>query len=156
AGRTTTEVDARRSGRPTVQRMFVDTQTGLLLGRRVFDENGRPLRSLEFTSITIGPAAGTVDHPRVRAKEAPELREIPAGCRAPETAGGGYTLVAKARLAGGGVQLTYSDGLFTASIYEQRGELDWDGLAPGAEDTAIAGHDARRWTEAGVDVIVWE
>jgi len=123
-----------------VQKLFVDTQTGLLLRREVRDARGRTERSLEFKTLTIDGGVHALDEPGVRRKEAPSLRSVPDGYRAPSQPGAGYVLVSKARDPAGGVQLSYSDGLFTISIYEQRGELDWSGLAKGGTTQTIAGH----------------
>jgi sigma-E factor negative regulatory protein RseB len=155
AGRPTTAVVASRR-QAVVQRLFVDTTTGLLLGREVRDVDGRTRRSLEFTSITIGGGPRSLDQPGIKSHEAAPLHRVPAGYRAPRSPGGGYVLVSKARNPGGGVHLTYSDGLFTISVYEQRGELDWGGLAKGGTSETIAGHATRHYAEPGADVIVWE
>ena len=55
-----------------------------------------------------------------------------------------------------GVQLVYSDGLFSVSVLEQRGELDWDAMPHGGTDTSVDGARARRYAEPMGDVIVWE
>jgi sigma-E factor negative regulatory protein RseB len=154
AGRPTTEVVASRPGRGVAARLYVDTQTGLLLGREVLDASGRVRRSVQFTTITVG-ATQAVDQPRARPKDAARLRSLPDGYRAPAQLGG-YELVGRGRQPGGGVQLVYSDGLFTATVYEQRGQLDWSDLAAGGSHETIAGHDVRRYTEPGADVVVWE
>ena len=156
AGRPTMLVDAARGSYGVVQRLFIDTQTGLLLGRDVRDSRGNTLRSLEFTSIAIGGGPHALDQPGVPGRVADAVRTVPKGYRAPERPGGGYVLVSKAAVPDGGVQLSYSDGIFSISIYQQRGKLDWGGLASGGTTTDIAGHHARRYVEPGADVIVWE
>ena len=51
---------------------------------------------------------------------------VPSGYEAPSTPSG-YVLVGRSRHPNG-VELLYSDGLFTVSVLEQRGEVDWNGL----------------------------
>ena len=51
--------------------------------------------------------------------------------------------------------LYYSDGLFTASVFEQQGELDWDALPSGGDDTRLADTRTRVYHEPSGDVAVW-
>ncbi|MET0420605.1 MAG: hypothetical protein ABW073_02780, partial [Acidimicrobiia bacterium] len=88
-------------------------------------------------------------------RTATAVREVPSGYHAPATAGAGYTLLSRSR-HDDGVHLVYSDGLFTVSITEQRGELDWDSMPSGAAATDVDGVHARRYSEASGDVLVWE
>ena len=55
-----------------------------------------------------------------------------------------------------GVLLFYSDGVFTASVFEQQGELDWSALPGGGTDTQLADTRTRTYHEASGDVAVWE
>jgi hypothetical protein len=151
AGRPTTTVVASRRATGVVQKLTIDTATGLLLARQV-RSGGHLERSLQFTSLSVGagPSAAKPERSSSNASSA-----VPDGFRAPREPGAGYVLVATKR-AGGGVELSYSDGLFTVSIHEQRGALDWDSLPAGGTDFTFGGHQARRYTEPGDDVIVWE
>lgn len=151
AGRPTTTVVASRDATGVVQKLALDTATGLLLARVVRDADGQIQRSLQFTSLTVGAGPS-------RAKSGTSssaTKDVPDPYRAPHEPGGGYVLVATAR-GRGRVQLSYSDGLFTISIHEQRGALDWDALPAGGTSLELAGHQARRYVEPGEDVIVWE
>ena len=107
-------------------------------------------RSSRRSSVGAGPSTAKSERSSSTASSA-----VPDGYRAPREPGGGYVLVATKR-GKDGVQLSYSDGLFTVSIHEQRGALDWDALPAGGTSFEIAGHQARRYTEPGDDVIVWE
>jgi hypothetical protein len=42
------------------------------------------------------------------------------------------------------------------SVLEQQGELDWDALPRGGVGTEVDGNRARRYSEPGVDVVLWE
>ena len=134
-----------------VQKLAIDTQTGLLLAREV-RSGGRLERSLRFTSLTVGAGPSTTSSER---SSSTATSAVPDGYRAPREPGGGYVLVAT-KLGKDSVQLSYSDGLFTVSVREQRGALDWGSLPAGGTSFEIAGHQARRYTEPGDDVIVWE
>ena len=151
AGRPTTTVLASRSATGVVQKLAIDTQTHLLLERQVLDD-GRLERSLKFTSLTVGAGPSVA---KAEGSKSTASTSVPEGFRAPRDPGGGYVLVAS-RLQHGGVELSYSDGLFTVSIHQQRGALDWDSLPAGGTTFEIAGHQARHYTEPGDDVIVWE
>ena len=52
--------------------------------------------------------------------------------------------------------LFYSDGVFTASVFEQQGDLDWGALPGGGSDTQLADTRTRTYHEASGDVAVWE
>jgi hypothetical protein len=151
AGRPTTTVLASRDTTGVVQKMAIDSETHLLLEREIRDR-GRLERSLKFTSLTLGAGPSAA---KSGGTSATATRAVPDGYRAPREPGGGYVLVAT-RLQRGGVQLSYSDGLFTVSIHEKLGALDWDALPEGGTSFEIAGHQARHYTQPGGDVIVWE
>jgi sigma-E factor negative regulatory protein RseB len=53
------------------------------------------------------------------------------------------------------VLLFYSDGIFTASVFEQRGTLDWSALPEGGSDTRLAGTRTRTYHDPSGDVVVW-
>jgi sigma-E factor negative regulatory protein RseB len=157
AGRPTTIVEALRRSGTAALRLYLDTQTGLLLEREVLDTQGRVLRSLAFTSIAIGTPPAPIDEPPVASnRQAPTLASIPAGYHAPSEIGGNYELVGKVKRPGGGIVLTYSDGMFSASVTEQKGELDWGSLPAGGTDATIADHEVRKYSTSGGDVIIWE
>jgi hypothetical protein len=115
------------------------------------------VRSLAFTAIAIGAPAAPVDEPAgASARTATPLTTIPDGYHAPSQLGGGAELVAKAKRPGGGIVLTYSDGIFSTSVTEQKGELDWGSLPAGGTDATVAGHHVRKYATPGADVIIWE
>jgi hypothetical protein len=153
AGRPTTVVVATRSDGTPAQRLFVDDDTGLLLGREVLGPNGRVERAVLFDAIAVG-IAGTVDTPRVGTAQAPRLSSLPSGYRAPSSTAG-YELVTRSRHPDG-VLLFYSDGLFTVSVFEQQGELNWSALPNGGTTGDVAGTRSRAYREPSGNVLVWE
>jgi hypothetical protein len=153
-GRPTQLVEATRGDGTPAQRLFVDAVTGLLLRRDLLDARGRVQRSLEFLDLDVATVAPLRAPTGVATHDAVPLTNVPAGYEAPRTPGG-YELVARSR-HDDGIELLYSDGLFSASVLEQRGELDWGGLPAHGVDTDVDGTKARRYITASADVLVWE
>jgi sigma-E factor negative regulatory protein RseB len=154
AGRPTHVVEAtRRDGTPA-QRLFLDRDTGLMLRREVLDGRGRVQRTLTFVELSINGAAEVQPPSGVRTEKAQPLEAVPEGYEAPSTPGG-YVLVGRSRHPNG-IELRYSDGLFSVSVLEQRGDLDWGALPSRGVSTDVGGNRAQRYSEAGADVVVWE
>jgi negative regulator of sigma E activity len=154
AGRpTTTVVASRRDGTPA-QRLFVDDATGLLLGRQVLGPAGQVQRSVQFVNVDIGDARARVVAPSgVHSATAKALASVPDGYRAPSSLDD-YRLVTRSRHPDG-VLLFYSDGVFTASVFEQLGDLDWGALPGGGTDSQLAGTRTRTYHDPSGDVVVW-
>ena len=57
---------------------------------------------------------------------------------------------------GDGVSLVYTDGMFTLTVLEQSGELDWSALPANGASTDVEGARARRYAEPLGDVVVWQ
>lgn len=155
AGRSTTEVVATRRDGTVAQRVAVDDDTGLLLKREVVARNGTVERSLTFTELDLGATTTKVTAPDgLRAEQSSTITTVPDGYVAPSTLGAAV-LVTRTKQPDG-VLLWYSDGLFSTSVFEQRGTLDWSGLPAGGTDTDVRGTAMRRWTEPSGTVLVWE
>lgn len=156
AGRTTTLVTASASGR-TVERLAVDTETGVVLRREQLDRRGAVTRAVSFTSITVyGGVTRVTGPPPARSATPSALASVPAPYRAPEHAGDGFELVGRFRHDDGTVQLFYSDGLVGLSVFEMPGTLDWDALPGGGRRVEVDGHRARAWSTAVGEVLVWD
>jgi hypothetical protein len=158
AGRPATVVLARRPGGEPVQRLAVDDATGLLLAREVLGPDGGVERSVRFTTIDVGERSSSTANATpptdVRTPTAEKLTSVPDGYRAPGSPAG-FELVTRSRHPDG-VLLFYSDGVFTASVFEQQGDLDWAALPNGGTDTQLADTRTRTYHEASGDVAVWE
>ena len=154
AGRPTQLVEAVRADGTPAQRLFLDTATGMVLRREVLDEHGRVQRSLEFVDLEMGATAAPQQPRGVATHDATPLSSVPSGYEAPRTVAG-YVLVARSRHPNG-VELTYSDGMFSASVLEQRGDLDWGALPAHGTTTDIEGTRARRYSDASADVVMFE
>jgi sigma-E factor negative regulatory protein RseB len=156
AGRPTTEIVVSRRDGSTAQRLFVDRDTGLLMGRQVLGPGRRVERSVMFTGIEVGDAGAAIDQPTDAQPEPTQsLKLVPNGYRAPSSLGVGFQLVTRSRHPGG-ILLSYSDGIFSVSVFEQRGDLNWDALLAGGTTSNVAGNRARRYMEPSGEVLVWE
>ena len=137
AGRTADVVEARRPGAaaPT-GRFWVDRASGLVLRREVYDEQGALLRSSAFVDIDPRGASGSTEAllpPRMAGESGQSLSAVARtalttqGFVLPEGLPPGLELFdARSRDDDEGdpvLHLTYSDGLSTLSVFEQRGRL---------------------------------
>lgn len=146
---------ARRDTAAVAARFWVDLASGLLVRRDVLDREGRLLRRTELLSVRPASAA-TAEDPgstgrgehldaaglsRLEAEGWPVLRALP----------GGLDLYDARWLPDGVLQLAFTDGLTTLSLFVQRGERLPAGR--GVRRT-VAGVTA--WETAGEpDRVVW-
>ncbi|MGZ6791942.1 MAG: sigma-E factor regulatory protein RseB domain-containing protein [Mycobacteriales bacterium] len=145
-GRQARVVEALRPGATgsgaVAGRFWVDRATGLVLRRDVLDEAGAVVRSSAFTALQVGRAAigstgstaptGEVVRPtgerltaaalaRLERDGWPVARQLPSGS---EQAGMDlFEARLHEGLAGDVLQLSYSDGLSTTSLFVQKGAL---------------------------------
>jgi sigma-E factor negative regulatory protein RseB len=149
AGRSTDVVVASRPGSATpAARFWLDHDSGLVLRREVYDESGRTTRASAFVDVTVGDeddesADGMADpSPDGADSSGPQAwpTELDAatlgrmrghGWKCPDWLPPTLQLV-DARRGGGDydgiVHLSYSDGLASVSVFEQRGRLQSDHL----------------------------
>jgi hypothetical protein len=155
--RPATTVVASHADGAVAQRLVIDDETHLPLSREVLAPDGRVERFFRFVAIDVAdvPAPAAITTPRITARGGTAVAEVPDGYRAPASAGAGYVLVSRARTTDG-VQLVYSDGLFSVSVREQLGELDWGVMPEGGTDAEVDGARALRYREPMGDVLVWE
>ena len=156
AGRPATVVLATRPDGTPAQRIAVDDATGLLLARDILGPRGKLERSVDFSTIDVREreAAAIAPPAGVKTSTAEGLSSVPDGYRAPGSPAG-FELMTRSRHPDG-VLLFYSDGVFTASVFEQQGDLDWSALPSGGTDTQLADTRTRTYDEASGDVAVWE
>lgn len=149
-GRPVDIVEYRLHGK-VVERLHSDRETGLALRRESMDEDGRPVRTIEFTKVstttTVGrPVAAVAVHPNLSTRP---------GQRAPLSLPNGYQLV-DVTTHDGVSQAAYSDGLRTVSIFEQRGAMDGIGSVKlAAVSESVADGPAKRYGWAGGTMVVW-
>jgi len=159
-GRPTTVVVARDHDGNVRARLYVDQSTGLLLRREVLDRHGHAVHDVSFVALSAvdNPAPGQAPPTTPRAhreRTHDQLAHVPSGITAPSAAGDGFRLVGRYRQGAGVVQLFYSDGLFNVSVFEQRGELDWEALPVGGTDTTVSDHRTLSYETAAGTVMFW-
>ena len=155
AGRVTDIVEAVRSDGSVAARLWLDRQTALSVRRETFAEDGSLLSASAFVELTVmgsapcclaretGDISTTGHGDALRRSDVERLRED--GWHCPEHLGEGLVLY-EARRLGEAVQLSYSDGVMTVSVFEQPGSLDPDRL-DGYTATAVG--EGTVYTSAG-------
>lgn len=150
AGRPASVVEAVRKGR-VAGRFWVDTRSGLLLRRELYDDRGRPVRATAFLDVSVAAPSRVVatapSHPSAepsdRSPTGPgglgdvdRLRR--AGWVLPALLPAGFVLLDAGEVTVDGsrvLKLGYSDGLYTLSLFAQRGQLDPTRLSGFTEHT---------------------
>jgi sigma-E factor negative regulatory protein RseB len=147
------------------ERLFVDDNTGLVVRRETFHADGSPQRLVAFTDLrtrirrfeTMPGEEAEVrgDSRRISGQGVGILDGV--GWAAPETLPGDYRLQAAYALPeseGSSLHLVYGDGLYTISVYQQRGTLHADALE-GAEADTRDGMHHYTWPGAEPTRMVW-
>ncbi len=132
AGRPATLVEARRADRSLAARFWLDEASGLLLRRELYDPAGALVRASGFAHLETGPrAVSALPRPLATARaEAVAPASYPLVATegwhcCPAHLGAGLDLYAVRRIeAESTLHLSYTDGLTTASVFEQQGRLD--------------------------------
>ena len=133
-----------------------------MLRREVLDHQGKAVRSVGFVEVKKlgGTRSAPPAEPKTKGKakdKAPEkVASLPERVRRAADRGDTYVLVGRYLRDDGVVQLYYSDGLFGVSLFEQRGDLDWNGLPRGGGAVDIGDDRGRGYEVAGGTVLVWE
>lgn len=139
SGRPADLVEARWPGnhRPAA-RFWLDAATGLVLRREVYDNQGRTTRASAFVEIVVGRASSTQHLPPAmpdawsdEVDYSDRAAMTSKGWHCPDELPGALDLVDARRGEADGapiLHLSYTDGLATVSLFEQRGRLDADNL----------------------------
>lgn len=174
----------RRSDGRLRERVWVDAVTGLIVRRESYDGESRPLGIAAFLSLDTTPAraeprrllggdrhASRSDGDVARApltSRAHDGQALPlprldalaeAGWTVPVSLPAGYEVTGSYALDAPGSQplhLVYSDGLYTVSLFEQRGHPDWDSLPEGAQPSPLLDGRGYEWSGAMPRRLVWE
>jgi hypothetical protein len=149
-GRPTRMLVVRREGQ-IAETVVVDRETGLML-RRVLYDAGRPALRTEFRELTeLAPRTGSFRSPAVGG-DAPTAASRSG---APRRLAEGYALVGAHHVAND-LQLQYTDGVFSASVFRRDAELDRSRLPAGGRDTHIGTAHVRAYRTPEGSVLVWE
>ena len=164
AGRDTIVIDAVRADGTLAARLWLDHEMAVPLRREVYDASGRTVTASAFVEIsltsiesgTAGQATSATPKwpiPPQRLGQA-ELAELRAnGWTCPRELASGMTLY-EAKQVGSAVQLSYTDGVASVSVFEQPGRLDVAGLDGFTEHEA--GHGVYYRAPGPPGRFVWE
>jgi negative regulator of sigma E activity len=155
AGRPTKVVEVHAGG-TLLERVYLDTETDLLLERDQFDRQGGVVRRLAFESLTIG-LAEPPSPPRSPAQHAPDPvkpERLSSPAAAPERLADGYQRMGIYK-SGAVLQVLYSDGLYDLSVFEQQGRLRGADLPGEGERVSVRGSTGWRYPWPGGQLVVW-
>ncbi|HEU4543143.1 MAG TPA: sigma-E factor regulatory protein RseB domain-containing protein [Jiangellaceae bacterium] len=137
AGRPADMVGARRPDGSLAARLWLDAEYAFALRREVYDEAGRTVSASAFIEINLASAQSRYmsESPRTlastaglavaasRLSQSDLIALRSTGWRCPSELGDGLVLYEATR-HDGAIQLSYSDGVTTVSVFEQPGQLD--------------------------------
>jgi hypothetical protein len=142
------------SGGVTRERLYFDDGSGMLLAREQLDDQGSVLRSASFSQIAFGvrgprpPVASTDARPKTLAKPGSQYE-------APNELTGGYERVEILRRPTA-VQVVYSDGVHSLSVFEQPGRLDRKALPGQGRPVGLGRQAALQLAWPGGQIVVWQ
>lgn len=143
------------------ERLYVDEATGFVVRRETF-MGGTIRRVVALTDlVTTGESLAMPDgeaddwHERQLVADVDRAALAATGWRIPDPLPGGFELASSFRLAAAdALQLVYSDGLYTLTVFEQAGEVDRSALT-GAVGYTFDGIPVYRWPGAEPERVVW-
>ena len=156
AGRPTKVVEIHTDG-TLLERIYLDTETNLLLERDQYDRQGAVVRRLAFESLTIGSLAEPLTAPRSAAHHAPDEVKpdrLGSSAAAPETLADGYQRMGVYK-SGPTLQVLYSDGVYDLSVFQQHGRLRRSDLPGNGERVSVRGETGWRYPWPGGQLVVW-
>ncbi|MEX2255149.1 MAG: sigma-E factor regulatory protein RseB domain-containing protein [Acidimicrobiia bacterium] len=155
AGRPVTVVVARRDDGPVRARFFIDQASGLLLRRDVLQRDGEVVRSVRYTQVATDAVAPPVLVAPPDSRQPVSNDGVGDGFVAPERLDDGFRLLGHSEHPDGAVQLFYSDGLFSLSLFQQQGLVDWGSLPDGGRPVTVDSDKARWYSTDAGSVVVW-
>ena len=156
AGRPTKVVEVHTGG-TLLERIYLDTETNLLLERDQYDRDGAVVRRLAFESLTIGRVAEPPRAPTSSADNAPDHvppERLSSPVAAPERLADGYQRMGIYK-NGSVLQVLYSDGVYDLSLFQQQGRLRRSDLPAKGERVSVRGATGWRYPWPGGQLVVW-
>lgn len=156
AGRPTKVVEVHTGG-TLLERIYLDTETNLLLERDQYDGHGAVVRRLAFESLTIGKPAAPLSPPPSPARHAPDQvppERLGSRAAAPATLADGYQRMGIYK-SGSVLQVLYSDGVYDLSLFQQRGRLRASDLPGRGERVSVREATGWRYPWPGGQLVVW-
>jgi hypothetical protein len=136
-------------------RYFIDRSSGRLLRRDVLGAAGEIEREVTFDQLVpLAAPARPLAPSRAGVEKPTRVATGPSGYPVPPAVGRGYRLLGRFRQPDGTLQAYYGDGLFTLSLFEQRGAIDWAALPAGSEQM-VHGVRTRRYGTPTGTAVVW-
>ncbi|MEX1176965.1 MAG: sigma-E factor regulatory protein RseB domain-containing protein [Nitriliruptor sp.] len=155
----------RRDGDVRSETLHVDRETGLIVRRETRDVDGRPVRVVAYTELEVDPATGLLTPPDAdgeveRLSLTPVERRSLAdrGVPAARELPGGFELLDASEVETAEVptvHLVYGDGLYTLSLYVQRGRLATHATAEATRLDVPNGGAVWRWPGSEPRRVVW-
>lgn len=153
----------RSTGAPR-EALYVDEETSLVVRRETYDTEGELRRIVAFTDLEL--AAADVRRPDDDDLEVEQQTLAPAdvedlrarGFLVPDELPAGYVRVGGSEVEGAGVptlHLTYTDGLYALSLYQQRGRLAASAVEGATRLTTDDGGHVWRWPGSEPRRVVW-
>ena len=146
------------AGGTLVERIYLDTETDLLLRRDQFDGAGaRVVRTLAFESFALTPSVDPPAEPPSPENQAPKavaLERLSTSAAAPATLADGYERVGVYRDEDV-LHVLYSDGLYDLSLFQQEGRLRRSDLPPSGERVAVGEAEGWWYPWPGGQLVVW-
>lgn len=146
------------------ERVHLDERTGLIVRRETYDREGEPLRVVAYTELVVedrAVVAPTADGRDVRdhAMLLTSRRDlVRAGFEVPARLPAGYELLEAGELEDASVptsHLLYGDGLYTVSVFQQRGRLAPRAVRDATELRRADGGAVWRWPGSEPRRMVW-
>jgi sigma-E factor negative regulatory protein RseB len=157
AGRDVEVVEAADESGDVRARFSIDPRSGMMLRMDVLDADGDLERRVAFTSFTVDRSdVASHEIEALHGSEPNPVDDLPDPFQAPDELGDAYVRVGQYERENGEFHCFYSDGLFSASVFEQEGSLDEDELPPGAEEQEIDGQSVHVYRTPGGPLAVWE
>lgn len=159
AGRATTVVEATvRGASHPVQRLVLDEELGFVLGRTWLDSDGNAVRWVHFVDLDeVGSSESPPTEAPPSSGRMPEMRErLGDPYTDPAELPSGFVLVGRYAHPDRLVQLHYSDGLASVSVFEQPGRLRKESLPSERGETLVEGHPVYEWVGPAGRMMVWE
>jgi hypothetical protein len=150
-----TRVYEVREGAQVRERLYLDTDTNLLLRREQLDDRGLIRRAVGFATFSLDPELPAPRRPtELEDHSGQHVSPVGLSFPVPASLASGYKRMATYRERGV-VHALYSDGLYDLSLFEQRGRLQRRDL-PAARKVSVGGRDAWAYAYAGGNILIWQ
>ncbi|MEX1162523.1 MAG: hypothetical protein WEB03_02980 [Nitriliruptor sp.] len=155
----------RRDGDVRSETLHVDRDSGLIVRRETRDVDGHPVRVVAYTELEVDPATGLLSPPdsdgeveRLSLSPVERRALVERGLPAERELPGGFELLGASEVEQADlptVHLVYGDGLYTLSLYVQRGRLADHATEQATPLDLPGGGSVWRWPGSEPRRVVW-